>query len=271
MISRRACFMPSLGRFKEIFWNQDSLTRQGGTTTWGPRLFRIQAPSLLSMPFAWLQSGCRVNFPALANATTVFSPDFPRPWELRQARTSSMELVMPPPGRGRDRDLLLLRQQAASLDKRSRCRRPSFALAAVSCHWTCSEPRHARPHHTDQHTVSMASHVPSVSVSCRVCCRFGRTALDSRLQAAARREKNGVCQALHPFDGRLLPADLSSLTPPFFPRWLGKFDTRTDVVAKAIKKRREKKYLAGAGHQRNHGNGNPVLPLGQAKSGEVRP
>lgn len=24
----------------------------------------------------------------------------------------------------------------------------------------------------------------------------------------------------------LLPADLSSLTPPFFPRWLGKFDTR---------------------------------------------
>lgn len=39
--------MPSLGRFKVIFWNQDSLTRQGGTTTWGPRLFRIQAPFLL--------------------------------------------------------------------------------------------------------------------------------------------------------------------------------------------------------------------------------
>lgn len=135
--------------------------------------------------------------------------------------------------------------KAASLDKRSRCRRPSFALAAVSCHWTCSEPRHARPHHTDQHTVSMASHVPSVSVSCRVCCRFGRTALDSRLQAAARREKNGVCQALHPFDGRLLPADLSSLTPPFFPRWLGKFDTRTDVVAKAKKKKKgERKNIS---------------------------
>lgn len=55
MMSRRACFMPSLGRFKEIFWNQDSLTRQGGTTTWGPRIFRIQAPL---PPFPCPSPGC---------------------------------------------------------------------------------------------------------------------------------------------------------------------------------------------------------------------
>lgn len=86
-----------------------------------------------------------------------------------------------------------------------------------------------------------------------------------------------VCVKLciHSMDAmHLVPADLSSLTPPFFPRWLGKFDTRARRrFIESRKKEREKISRRGWASQRkkNHGNGNPVLPLGQAKSGEVRP
>src|SRR4051812_46546131 len=55
----RACFMPPLGRFKEGFWNQDKL--------------RVGARMHPCSPDA----GAIFR---LCNATTVCSPDFPRPW-----------------------------------------------------------------------------------------------------------------------------------------------------------------------------------------------
>lgn len=42
----------------------------------------------------------------------------------------------------------------------------------------------------------------------------------------------------------LLPADLSSLTPPFFPRWLGKFDTRARRHFIGSRKEKERKNIS---------------------------
>ena len=203
MISRRACFMPSLGRFKEIFWNQDSLTRQGRRrrrdmgSTLLPHASRPSPENVT--PFHFLSPGCSPDagsiFRLSQNATTVFSPDFPRPWELRQEKKS--------------------RYAAAR-------QRPHFER---SCPSLPSQPSHViglffvfalqqgTPPPT--HTVSITF---PVSVSCRVSCRFGRI-------GDAHREKNGVCHGRFSsichlgrcwfFFSVLLPVDLSSLTDRF--------------------------------------------------------
>lgn len=197
MISRRACFMPSLGRFKEIFWNQDSLTRQGGTTTWGPRLFRSRPVFLL--------------FHALRLAAVRMPGQFSG---SRKCNHGIFPRLSAPLGAAPSQDIINGARNAAAAaivicccsgNKQPREEKPAAVPALLSqpSHVIGLVQNQGTPVHTTpvQHTVSMASHVSSVSVSCRVSCRFGRTALDSRLQAAARREKNGVCQALHPFDG----------------------------------------------------------------------
>lgn len=56
-----------------------------------------------------------------------------------------------------------------------------------------------------------------------------------------------VCVKLciHSMDAmHLVPADLSSLTPPFFPRWLGKFDTRARRRFIESRKKGERKNIS---------------------------
>jgi len=145
MISRRACFMPSLGRFKEIFWNQDSLTRQGGPTTWGPRLFRIQALAKCQPPFL-----LRRGFHALRLAAVRMPGQFSG---SRKCNHGIFPRLSAPLGAAPRQDIIngarkLICCSGSSLDKRSRRpslpSQPSHVIGLLQTHSVHGFPRSLR-------------------------------------------------------------------------------------------------------------------------------